>query len=234
MAATTSKSKRGPGKKYHIALTPFSMALWIFALFFLLAWIFALGIFVGRGYFPGAVTALADLKGQIARLQETVGIGDKDRDLSARRISEPDPKLAFYEKLSSKRDEAKKQEVPQKPSQPASRKEAKNDSEGPKPTDSQREPRETIAEASKSSQPAPATGQYTVQIASLADKKGAEKLIKQLVSQGYDAYYTTTDVKGKTYYRVRCGVFAKREDALHHAVKLRKSSGLKSIISRIE
>lgn len=229
-----SKSKGGAHKKYQIALTPFSMALWIFALIFLLAWIFVLGIFVGRGYLPGAVTALADLKGQISRLQETIGMGDKDGDVSAPRISEPDPKLAFYEKLSSKRDEAKKQAEPQRSSRSSARKEIKNDSEGQKKSDRQGMSGETAVEVSKRTQPAGATGQYTVQIASLADKKGAEELIRQLAGQGYDAYYRTADVKGKTYYRVRCGVFEKREDAVHHAVRLRRSSGLEGIISRIE
>ncbi len=66
MAKKRSRSKKR-SKKYQIELTPLSIFLWGGCLFFVLAWIFVLGILVGRGFLPGAVTALSDLKDQIGR-----------------------------------------------------------------------------------------------------------------------------------------------------------------------
>jgi septal ring-binding cell division protein DamX len=40
-----------------------------------------------------------------------------------------------------------------------------------------------------------------------------------------DAYLQETAVKGKTYYRVRCGKFVTKEEANAYALKLPKEAG---------
>ncbi|MFH1349780.1 MAG: SPOR domain-containing protein [Pseudomonadota bacterium] len=104
----SNKEKR----KYHIELTPVSIFGWGFGLFFLLSWIFVLGIMVGRGFLPGAVTALTDLKGQISKLQEMVR-RNKSNDVIVKREPNPEPKLDFYEKLATKKEEAIKKQLPE-------------------------------------------------------------------------------------------------------------------------
>ena len=226
MATKGSKSKRKTRKTYKFEIAPLSMALWAFGLFFLLAWIFALGIFVGRGFLPGAVTALSDLKGQIRKLQEMV-IDDTERGSASIKGSESDPKLAFYEKLSSKREEAKKQWHPKKEAVTAQKETVKP---VPKP------PARKLIKKDRENPPKTARNdtQYTVQLASLKDRAGAQKMIKQLVDRGYKAYYSTAVVKGKTYYRINCGKFGSREEAAMHSVRLGKEAGLKGYVSKVK
>ncbi len=203
MAKKRSRSKKA-GKKYQIELTPLSIFLWGGCLFFVLAWIFVLGILVGRGFLPGAVTAFSDLKNQISVLQEMVS-RNRSHDLSSPKKSDSDPKLAFYEKLSSKKEEAKKEWVPERS------------------VESQKQPKPSAPEL-----------QYTVQLASLGDKSQAEKLIKDLVGRGYPAYFYEIKVNGQTYYRIRCGRFPSRQAAADYARKLGKEAGIKGFVSKIE
>lgn len=64
----------------------------------------------------------------------------------------------------------------------------------------------------------PATGEspyamWTVQVRSSSDKKFAESWVDRLRSKGYDAFIAEGDVKGQTWYRVRVGLLAAREEA---------------------
>jgi len=209
------------------------MVLWAFGLFFLLAWIFALGIFVGRGFLPGAVTALSDLKGQIGKLQEMV-IDDTGGESATVKSSDSDPKLGFYEKLSSKRDEEEKQWHPKKETVPAQKKMAKPVIASPVEKGIKSDRENLPKKVSNPSQAAGNDNQYTVQLASLKDRAGAEKMIKQLVDRGYNAYFYTAKVKGKTYYRVNCGKFKNREEAALHSARLRKEAGLKGYVLKVK
>ena len=75
---------------------------------------------------------------------------------------------------------------------------------------------------------------YTVQLASLGSRDKAEKLINDLVDRGYPAYYYEAVVKGKTYFRVRCGEFSTNREAGRFAEKLTKDMGIKGFVSRFE
>ncbi len=233
MVTKGSKSKRKDRKTIKFEFAPFSMALWVFGLFFLLAWIFVLGIFVGRGFLPGAVTALTDIKGQISRLQEMVDDED-DRQPAFSEKSDSDPKLAFYEKLSSKKDEAKKQWPPKKAPE-TGRKEKIAKGTGPSKVNSTKmdgqHPSQTIQ---KPTQPVGNNIYFTVQLASLTDRAGAEKMVRQLGSRGYKADCRTARIRGKTHYRISCGKFENREDAVLYAVKIRKKAGFKGFVTRVE
>jgi len=76
--------------------------------------------------------------------------------------------------------------------------------------------------------------QYTVQLASLGDKQKAEELISRLIDKGYPAYYYEVNVKGRIYYRIRCGRFLERGEAEIYGRKLQKEAGIKGFVSRIE
>ena len=233
MATKRSKSKKGEKKKFQIEMTGLSLSLWGFFFFFLLAWIFVLGIFVGRGFLPGSVAAISDLKGQIAKLQEMVG-RNHTRDPGAQKKTAPDPKLAFYEKLSNKRNEARKQPRSVEKAEPADqnavpekvRPEQANRANGPagRPQAASVTPMDGLADEPK----------FTVQLASLGDREKAEKMINRLIARGYDAYYYEAEVKGKTYFRVRCGRFVTREEAGNYAGRLAREAGVKGFVSRIE
>jgi cell division septation protein DedD len=147
--------------------------------------------------------------------------------------ADQDPKLAFYEKLASKKDQVKNNwnleaeiDIPEEQEVPSPSEELKKT-----PLDKQKhvdlpDKEETARSIS--------TLMYTVQIASIEDIDRTEKLIKDLIDQGYEAYYYETNLNGKTYYRIRCGRFASREEALKYAQKIEKEAGLKGFVSRIE
>jgi cell division septation protein DedD len=157
---------------------------------------------------------------------ETILRPSKSYDVKSSQKSEPDPKLAFYEKLSFKKEEVKQKWQPTDSPQTnakVSRKEL---------PDRNKEKRAETPDA-QSDQWSDST-RYTVQLASLSDGDKAEKMSKQLLDQGYPAYFYEVKVKGKTYYRVRCGKFVSKEDARNYAEMLAKTEGIKGFIARTE
>ncbi|MBN1624897.1 MAG: hypothetical protein JW944_00120, partial [Deltaproteobacteria bacterium] len=104
-----SKAKKDNGWRFRVNLGPLSLFLWgVFILFFM-SWIFVLGIFVGRGFAPEEITDLSEIKGEIIRLKSPIE-NKRPADTSGA-PSEPDkettPELVFYERLTSKKEEAK-------------------------------------------------------------------------------------------------------------------------------
>ena len=248
MARKRSRSKKS-SKKYQIEFTPLSIFLWGGCFFFVLAWIFVLGILVGRGFLPGAVTALSDLKNQIGVLQQKVS-RERPHDLERPKKPDSDPKLAFYDKLASKKEDTLKETLPQPSAKKSTRKKTnstntqssqqispKRESSGAENvTDQNRVGISKVSrlekkESGKSSAP---EAKYTVQLASLDEKNKAEKFIDDLAQRGYPAYFYEAKVKGKTYYRVRCGKFPTRKAAEDYARKLANQAGIKGFVSRIE
>jgi cell division septation protein DedD len=232
MAKKRSRSKN-KGKRYQIELTSLSLFLWTVFLFFLLIWIFVLGILVGRGFFPGKVTTITDLRAQIQRLQEMV-THKGSKDMESIKRSEPDPKLAFYEKLSSKKDEAKKDRQIEKKREIPEEKPPQKKIDTPKKPRLEKKKTEGIKVPVKPPKPLANEFQYTVQVASLDDKSKADKMIKKLIDAGLPAYHYEAKVKGKIYYRVRCGRFMNREEARIYAGKLARENGIKGFVSKIE
>ena len=191
-------------------MTSFSVLFWGFCLTFLLAWIFVLGILVGRGFIPGGESAISELKSQIAKLQEIVG-NSKVVEKRSRKKSDKDPELAFYNSLSSKKVEVKsrwqseKDEVSKNKGgpdrikfAPPNRHEGGNTGQEIK---SKPQPRGNPPTAPKGKEKSGSSGRlqilsetpipeirYTVQLASLGSRDKAEKLINDLVDRGYPAY----------------------------------------------
>ena len=60
------------GKTYQIEFTFLSTFIWGIFLFFLLSWVFVLGILVGRGFLPEAVTTISGVRDQITKLNDIV------------------------------------------------------------------------------------------------------------------------------------------------------------------
>jgi cell division septation protein DedD len=230
--------------KYEIDLGPLSMLVWGISIFFFLAWIFVLGIFVGRGFLPDSISNLSELKGEINKFQTTVEPMDtkKGGASSFSNSIEKEPELAFYDNLTTKKDDVRsniQNETVPETSKPA-----------PSP------PRETVAVQPHSGDkkvivekpandntiaPSPTvsatkigSGKYTIQVASIAGLSAAQKTVKQLVDKGFDAYYYETTVKNKTYYRIRCGKFSDKAEAVKTALKLQQKTGLKGYVTNSE
>jgi cell division septation protein DedD len=217
--------KSSSKKRYHIELTRLSIAIWSVFFLILLSWSFFLGILLGQGFMPGAATAISDLKGQINKIQEMV----KAKDTSESRPitkPEPDPKLAFYERLASKKDEVKKENnIAAKP-QP--QKIVKPTIDQPPPP-VKNEPKVVLTPKAEM-RPSPVDIPYTVQVASLENEESAAAMTSQLIRKGYPAYYYTVTLSDKTLYRVRCGRFQSRQDADNYVQKLALEAGIKGFV----
>jgi len=225
----SDKSLKKKRWRYQIDLGPLSILLWGIIFFFFVSWIFILGIIVGRDSLPGKITSLFNLKGESNKLQESVET-KKTEESSHSGNLETEPELAFYDKLTTKKDEAKNSlqteagaETQKTPAPP-------RETVAIQPSVSDKKDVATPADST----PKSVSGKYTIQVASITELVSAEKKVKQLIGKGFDAYYYETKVKGKTYYRIRCGKFSDRVEALKYSLKLEEKTGLKGYVTGID
>ncbi len=199
MSPKKKKTKKKP-KKILLELTYKSLIFWVGGGFFLLIWTFILGVLVGRDYLSFEL-----LQGKIAGIQENVGEKNaSDSDLK-KKLKE-DPKFAFYEELSSKKEEAAKKNKPAKRIAPKPFKKKTQ-----KKTEKKAAPKENTVKS---------VTQYVLQIGSFGDKTKATALVNRLKKRGHPAYFLLASVNGKIYYRVKCGPFKteKKADELKKAL----------------
>jgi cell division septation protein DedD len=216
MVRKKTPSSKGNKAKYQIEMSSLSLFFWGLCLCLLLTWVFILGVFVGRGFLP-----MAEVKTQIAKwvphgkqpAPETPKVADA-------------PRLDFFHALEDKKEEVKKkspaedrkkQEPPARPS--AERKE--------------QAPPSGVRPAEKPPGNGGA-GQYTVQLAALEDRGKAESLVRSLKEKGFEAYSYEVKVQGKTYYRIRCGRFKAKEEAVNHQKKLSEKAKINGIVSKFD
>jgi cell division septation protein DedD len=67
---------------------------------------------------------------------------------------------------------------------------------------------------------------WNVQANSYPDTKSANDLVDRLKNNGYNAFVTEANVKGKVWYRVRIGPFASREEAEKTVTALKNKESL--------
>jgi cell division septation protein DedD len=69
---------------------------------------------------------------------------------------------------------------------------------------------------------APGNGHFSIQVASVQELEGAEKLVTDLRKKGYQAYQIRSEVAGKgVWYRIRVGAFENRGAAQTMLAKLK-------------
>lgn len=243
MSKKTNPSKK---TKFQIELSSMSLVFWVVCIVFFMGWIFVLGVLVGRGFLPGANTAIADLKAQVTKLQEMVA-RNKKADQKPQVKEDIDPKLGFYDKLESKKEE-KRKPFPELPPEPAKSEKAvrptdtdttladvkadiaKKESSTKKQdmarnAGSEKKLKEAAPEPVKAAEKVSGPFRYVIQVAALDEKTKADDMVRKLSEGGVEAYLQETVVKGKTFYRVRCGRFLTKEEASSYALKLPKEAG---------
>lgn len=199
MSPKKKKTKKKP-KKFLLELTYKSLIFWVGGGLFLLIWTFILGVLVGRDYLSFEL-----LQNKIAGIQEKVGEKDVS-DSTLKKMLKEDPKFAFYEELSSKKEEAAKKNRPAKRINPKPSKKVAQ-----KKTEEKTAPKESAVKSVE---------QYVLQIGSFGDKARATALVDRLKKRGHPAYFLLANVNGKLYYRVKCGPFKteKKADELKKAL----------------
>lgn len=238
--------------KHQIELSSTSLVFWVVCILFVMGWIFVLGVLVGRGFLP-ANTAIADLKAQVTKLQEMVA-RNKRADQKPQAKEDIDSKLGFYDKLESKKED-KRKPFPEPPPEPAKSERAvkppdttladvkadiaKKDGSAKKPdavktAASDKKAKGSSAEPVKAADKPSGSFRYAIQVAALDEKPKAEDMVRKLSERGVEAYLQEAVVKGKTYYRVRCGKFVSKEEAGTYGQNLPKEAGTSWRIVNVE
>jgi cell division septation protein DedD len=250
-----NKRKEPEFKKPFIVLTRRKIAGWVFVIFFLCAWMFVLGILVGRGTAP--------VKFDIAAIEKKIEASKKDdlgkpEKMPAHKDSatlKDKTKLEFYEALKENSEDTKvpalqkpkiikpkiekpaEKAVSQKPQattapKPTSAKAVsqKAGSQESKSVDTSRKDaptKQTVTAVEKTRTIGP---RYTIQAASVKDPKDADRLVQKLKKSGYPAYRAIGKVQGKgIWFRVRIGEYNSKIEARRTLDKLKKL-GLKPIL----
>lgn len=218
MARSKSKSRerKSPPALELSARAAFS---WGLCFFLLLAWIFVLGIFVGRGFVPDGVKSTSALKAQIAKLQQKPGNGKSQQPVVGPEEPFEDPKLAFYEDLSTKKEAVARRSLAERNGKQAENSNRMQERKAKKPA--------------VEKEPPPSEGKFTIQVASLGVQDKAKALVGKLSAKGLEAYYYQARIRGKPYYRVNCGRFRTAEEAKRFARKILKSEGINGFVLRI-
>jgi len=209
-----------------------SIVIGCFGLFFLLSWIFILGVLVGRGFIPETYTVMSALKKKVDRWQGATRPEEMIPHSPSPEESSGDPELAFYDSLSSKKDEAKRKGGERGQSRTISKAKPKTSTKAVTntPVPSKKPVVKKVKQKDKVNQ----GDRYTIQVASLADKKKAEQLSNDLDKKGHGAYYYAVKVSGQTFYRVRCGRFRSKEDAARYADQLARKERIKGFVLTVE
>lgn len=188
-------------RKRHIFQFSFrSLFLLSIGVFFVLGWVFFLGILVGRGLLPNSIENFSFIKKKIVK-DETE---KKNEHVSPIKIDE----LSFYNHLIDKKEEAKKKAPPATLSKNQVKK----------------------IEKTKLGQLKQEIRSYNIQVAALKDKAKTKIMVERLTRLGYQAYYYQILINGEMYYRIRCGPFSTIEKAKQYAKRLANKEGFKPFI----
>jgi cell division protein FtsN len=238
------KNKKVPlSKKPFLVLSRKALIGWACFIFFVCAWMFVIGVLVGRDTAP--------IKFDIAGIQKKLEAAKEDlenKELSRIQeksgITKDKTKLDFYEALRDNREDTqldkkklspsiskKAEPLPaKKPPRSIADKADRNIIEkkpppGKKPT----KPPQKPSSASKS-KIRPSVKTYTIQAASVKNARDADRLVAELKKTGYHAYRAIGKVPGKgIWYRVRVGKYRNKAEARITMQKL-KRAGIKPIL----
>jgi cell division septation protein DedD len=195
---------------------------WPVLLLFASAWMFVLGVLVGRGTAPVRFD-IEKMHKELGALREAVIKKEQDRykiDLEAL-VNQKD--LGFYDALKSNREPPP---IPDAPAEPRPR---------PEPARAQVPPQapvnpEPVKPPEKKTESPPAA--FTIQTAAFKDSKIAGRTVEGLKKKGYPAYVSPSEIPGKgVWYRVRVGGFSSREEAQNVLDRLKKEK-LKPMVVR--
>ncbi len=205
----TEKEKKG----LRLELSRTALFFWGLGFLIFLGWIFTLGVLAGRGLLPSGAKTLAEINNQISKLQEMMG-QKTTSELDEIKAVQKDSNFAFYDELSSK----KVSEIPSGRGAPQKKPKHKS---------------ATSDNVKKPDPPSPGTKLYVVQVASLDQEKQALNMVNRLVKKGFPAYHYKIFIKGRGYFRVRCGTFKTRAEAVETQKNLAEKEHLKGFVQKV-
>ena len=206
------KEKASPKKKNSSTQwTRKGVTLWICLTFFACAWMFVLGIFVGRGTAPVKFD-MEKLENELAALKEAVIKKEFDRYKPDSNSEDNKTRMGFYEALKNTGEEERlKVETPQNKPTPLPKKAVSKTKKRlvskKTATTRKKKPISSITSVKNNKN-------FTIQVAALKDPKVANNLVAKLKKKGYPAYRSIGKIPGKgIFYRIRIGSFKNRSEA---------------------
>lgn len=222
-------SDKDPGKKPLVALSRKAIAGWAVVVFVISAWMFGMGVMVGRGTAPVSFD-IDQLKRTLESVQKSAQQAPKSgsRPEAAEMKSKTD--LGFYDSLPKNREDAEMPNLPKPPPAPA-----KPEPPAQKPAEPTVPPK--AEKPAPAPPPAPASAApdkpLTVQIAAVKSEEEARRLLEKLRQRGYAAYVEPIAIPDKgTWYRVRMGEFPSKEFARSTVDRLQKDGFKPDIVPK--
>lgn len=244
-----NRKKETEFKKPFIVLTRRKIAGWFFLIFFLCAWMFVLGVLVGRGTAPVKFD-IAAIETKLADSTKTGSAEQPQTQAQKDDLAVKDKaKLDFYEALKENREDVKTPALQQPKVVEREIKEPVEKTVAQKPAAGKTEPANTVTQESspagvskktvpeQEQQKAAAVAKtntagptYTIQAASVKDIKDADRLVEKLKKAGYPAYREIGKIPEKgVWFRIRIGQYKSKAEAADVLDKLKKE-GLKPIL----
>ena len=215
-----SPAEKDPNKKPSNTMSRRARVGWVVAVFFIAAWMFGMGVMVGRETAPVRFD-LDHLKKTLESLQRAPREPQKNAPPVESTEMKDKTKLDFYEVLPKNREDADVNLPKSTPPGPASAKTAETSpqarAEKP-PTVPAAPPAPKTEKPAPQPPPAPAAaapGQaFTVQVSAVKSEEEARRMVDRLRQRGYAAHVEATAMPDKsTWYRVRMGEFPTKESA---------------------
>jgi len=222
------KEKTSPKKKKSSTQwTCKGLTLWICLTFFACAWMFVLGIFVGRGTVPVRFD-IEKLENELAALKEAVIKKEFGRYKLDSPSEDNKTHMEFYDALKNTGgEETLKTDILQNKSKPLPKKTVSTPKKpvvSKKTATTRKKKTATIKKSAKENK------NFTIQVAALKDSKIADNLVEKLKKRGYPAYRSMGKIPGKgIFYRIRIGSFKNRAEAGSTFNRLKKEN-IKAII----
>ena len=229
---------RNKNKKVSLAKKPFlvlsrrAIAGWLVAIFFVCAWMFAIGVLVGRGTAPVKFD-IAELQRKLAAAGANLKEAGPEDPRKEPEIAKDKTELEFYEALKKDREDT---EIPEVPSSPTMKKEMEAppaEKPSPKKKVSLKRLTRTRPKVAQKAQPPraePATKSYTIQVAAFKAVGDADKLVAELKQKGFSAYRKITKIPDKgIWYRVRVGAYHSKAEARKTLANL-KGIGMQGVL----
>ena len=192
--------------------------LWLCIIFFVSAWMFVLGVLVGRGTAPVHFD-IESLQKELAALKEAVQKKELQWYKNRSEAVPDNPDLEFHEALKKSRVEPQLNLDAGRTEKPA------ENLKKVTPPEIKTEPAKSIEAPKTASVNSEAAGGFTIQVAALREAKYADAKVADLIRKGYPAYRTTGTVPNQgTWYRVRIGSFKDRMEAFRMMDRLKKEN----------
>jgi DedD protein len=188
--------------------------------FFVAAWMFVLGVLVGRGTAPVHFDTQA-LQKELAGMRDAMMKKERDAVEKAIRGEDVNAPLEFYEALKKNEPDIAVQ-IPEpevSTVEPSVRAETVESVQPPHKSRAaimaKKAPVPDTPTAGTTPVAAETTGRLTIQVASLKDGAAAERIVANLKKDGYSAFLSRVVIPDKgLWFRVRVGNYTDREHAM--------------------